>query len=485
MIRRNFNKNIRPFTAVCDCFGRHVIYTRQEKVTADNILEEISKALPFHEQNVVEIEYLSRYYAGDCPILYRRKRNRPEVNNKVVVNIAQYIVDVKTSEIAGEPIQYVLHGTDEEKAEQINRLNSIMDGEDKSYFDIELCRWRSICGTAYRFIGNASARQRLLDESPLSIQCPDPTEAFVVYYDDETPAFGCMIKYDVDNNKIYWTYTPEMWFKIVNGAIEESGINGNGAIPIVEYPNNKRRLGDIEITISLTDEINKLTSDRANGIEQYVQSWIKFINCDIDIEKFRQVRDEGFFSVTSNNGSENRSDVDIMSQELDQSQAQVAVDDIFEKLLVIQGIANRQGNTGGDTAGAVSLRNGHYDAEKRAELSEPIFKRAERQSLRLVLNRLRIDEGFTLMPSDVEIKISRSKLDNMLTKAEVLQILLSCGINNERAIKTVGLFSDPQQVATESKARMDILYPTTENQTQPTEEKTEETIDATNANNEE
>ena len=38
-----------------------------------------------------------------------------------------------------------------------------------------------------------------------------------------------------------------------------------------------------------------------------------------------------------------------------------------------------------------------------------------------------------------------------------------------RAIKTVGLFSDPEQVSVESQKRMDILYPETEQTTEPTE----------------
>ena len=52
-------------------------------------------------------------------------------------------------------------------------------------------------------------------------------------------------------------------------------------------------------------------------------------------------------------------------------------------------------------------------------------------------------------------------MDNMLVKAETLKLLLDSGINSERAIKSVGYFADPEQVAIESKDRMDILYPTT------------------------
>jgi hypothetical protein len=172
------------------------------------------------------------------------------------------------------------------------------------------------------------------------------------------------------------------------------------------------------------------------------------------------MRQEGALVVKSNNGAENKADVDILTSELNQSESQVAVSDLFEKLLIVQGLANRQTSSSGDTKGAVELRNGHYDAENRAELSEPIFKRAERQMLRIVLNRLRIKQGFTLLPSDVEVKISRTKADNILTKTESLSMMLQSGVNPARAIKTAGIWSDPEQVASESKARMDILYPT-------------------------
>ena len=460
MAWRYAQKNYRPFTALCEnSFGRLVIKTNADSITADNVVHELTKALADHSVNVDQITYLDRYYRGDQPILYRVKQNRPEVNNKVVENLAWFIVETKTAEIAGEPIQYVLHGKDETKSDEVARLNTYADSEDKAYEDIELCRWRSVCGTAYRYIGHSKKKNRLMDETPFYLTTPDPRDAFVVYDSEDNPMMGVYIKGDNEYRNVYWVYTNSFWFKIAEGKILKNGINGMGAIPIIEYPNNARRISDIEITISITDELNKMASDRSNGIEQFVASWVKFVNCEIDEVAFRKMRNEGALAVKSNNGSENKADVDILSQELNQTESQVAVSDLYDKLLEIQGMSNRQKNSGGDTGNAVLLRNGFYNSEKRAELSEPIFKRSERMALRIILNALRIEKKFSLVPSDVEIKISRSKLDNMLTKAEVLQILLKCGIENERAIKTVNLFSDPEQVAIESRERMEHLYP--------------------------
>ena len=164
--------------------------------------------------------------------------------------------------------------------------------------------------------------------------------------------------------------------------------------------------------------------------------------------------------VKSNNG-ENKADVDILSQELNQTEGQVVFNDLFEKFLSIQGLSDRQSkNSGGDSGNAVSMRNGFTEASLRVAICEPVFKKSERLALRIILNRLRINEKFTLTVGDVEIHINHNRTDNILTKSEALKLLLDSGINYKRAIKTVDLFSDPEQVSAESEDRMKILYPT-------------------------
>lgn len=460
MAYRYPHKNIRPFSAVCqNNYGRQIIYTRQKQITKDNIVDELNKALVIHRQNAIEVEYLDRVYRGDQPILYRQKVNRPEINNKIVVNLAYELVERKTAEICAEPIQYVLRGTDDKKSEEITNLNITMDSESKQEVDIDICRWRSICGTGYRFIGNDEGQGELLDESDFYLSSENPMYTFIAYYSNGRPAFSCQIGEDENGAEVYFCYTKNQWFVIRTGKITKSGINGNRAIPVIEYPNNARRLSDIEITLPITDAINTLQSDRINGIEQFVSAWVKFVNCEIDEEKFKKMRQEGALVVKSNNGTDNKADVDIMTSELNQSEGQIVFADLFEKFLSIQGLANRQSNTGGDTGSAVELRNGHYDAGLRTAINEPILKKSERMALKIILNRLRINKGFTLMPSDIEIHINHNKLDNMLVKAEVLKLLLESGVHYKRAIKTIDMFSDPEQVALESKDRMEMLYP--------------------------
>ena len=470
MAYRYVGKNTRPFSAITqNDYGRSIIYTNQNRIDENNIVKELSNALSIHQQNATAIEYLDRYYRGDQPILYRKKLNRPEINNKVVMNLAYELVERKTAEMCAEPIQFVLRGTDDKKSEEISKLNAMLEVENKHDVDIDICRWRSICGTAYRYIGK-NENLELLDVSDFDISCENPLYTFVAYYNNNKPAFSCQIRTDSDGANMYWCFTDTQYFVIKGGIIVKSGINGNKAIPVIEYPNNSRRISDIEITISLTDHINTLQSDRINGIEQFVASWVKFVNCEIDANTFSAMRDSGALVVKSNNG-ENKADVDLLTQELNQTEGQVVFNDLFEKFLSIQGLSDRQSkNSGGDSGNAVAMRNGFTEASMRVAIGEPIFKKSERLALRIILNRLRITNKYTLTVEDVEIHINHNRTDNILTKTESLKLLLDSGINYKRAIKTVDLFSDPEQVADESKARMEILYPTTIQETNNTVE---------------
>ena len=194
-----------------------------------------------------------------------------------------------------------------------------------------------------------------------------------------------------------------------------------------------------------------------NGVEQFVQSFIKFINCDIDEETYAKLRESGAIAVKTNRDG-TRADVDIVQSELNQQQTQVAKDDVYQNFLIIQGKPGRQENSGGDTGQAVALRNGYYDEDKRAELRIPTFKKSERLMLRCVLNILRIKQGFDLKISEIEIKPKRSKLENMMVKAQVLQILHQIGVDDAIALKIINLFPDVQEVVNASKDRMERQF---------------------------
>ena len=248
-----------------------------------------------------------------------------------------------------------------------------------------------------------------------------------------------------------------------NGNEVKSKLHAFGGIPIVEYPNNQDRISDIELVIDILDAINNMQSNRMDAIEQFVQSWVKFVNCEVDRESFINMKMMGALVVKSNNGAENKADVDIMSQELNQTESQVAKDDLWNNALSISAIPNKQGNTGGDTQGAVELRNGWDFSKQRAKLKDPYIKDSEKRLNAVILNIIRQTKGdkecnFGVM--DYDVQINHSPTDNMQVKSQVLQLLLSSGIHPLVAIKVCGLWGDAEKVYLLSKPYLDILYKT-------------------------
>lgn len=151
-------------------------------------------------------------------------------------------------------------------------------------------------------------------------------------------------------------------------------------------------------------------------------------------------------TVKSNN-EQNKSDVDIMTQELNQTECQVAKDDLWDNAQSILAIPTRESqNSGGDTQGAVSLRAGWDFSKTRAKQKDPIIKTSEKRLAKVILNVIRIkDHDLGLTARDFDVQINHSPLDNLYTKTQALDQMLKAGINPRIAVSTCGLWGDAEK----------------------------------------
>lgn len=430
-------------------FGREVIFCDEPEITRNNLLDVLTQALTVHQKNSNDIDYLYKYYRGKQPILQRTKQIRPEICNKIVENHAYEIVEFKKGYIFGEPVQYVRRGESIEE-DHISLLNEYMFIADKAQKDKELAEWFLIGGTAYRMVLPSSEMD---PDVPFEIDTLDPRYAFVVYYNGfgKKPLIGVKYVENADGEIVYSIYTRDTYFEVINDQIVKEEPHALGYIPIIEYPANASRLGAFEVALPLLDALNNITSNRLDGIEQFIQSFIKFVNCDIDEKTFTALKELGALKVKSS--STNPADVDIVSQELDQSQTQITKDDIYRTILIICGMPDRHRSlrSTSDTGTAVYYREGWTVAEGRARDTELIFKSSEKQFLKLVLRILKDINGIEIKLNEIDIKFTRNKSENLLVKTQGLQNLLEAGIHPQIAISTSDLFSDPEQVYSDSR----------------------------------
>ena len=425
------------------CFGRKNIFTDVTEITRDNVLNVLRKALITHWSNKADMEYLYAYYKGRQPILNRKKEVRPEIQNNVVENRANEIVSFKVGYLMGEPIQYVSRSDDKMVADKITTLNGYCLSEDKAAKDKELADWFHICGTAYRMVLPDSVFEKESDEAPFEIYTLDPRFAFVVYANSigEPPVMGVKYIQRSDGVVVYSIYTKDRYFQsmIVREEAQSLGI------PIIEYPANNARLGAFEIVLPLLDAINTVDSNRLDGVEQFVQALMLFHNVDISGDDFSKLRDEGAIKYKDID-PQYKAEIKYLTSELNQSQTQTLVDHLYNTVLTICGMPNRNGGSStSDTGSAVIMRDGWSAAEARAKDSELMFKLSEKEFLKLVLHICSDLSDLELKLSNVEVRFTRRNYENIAQKATVLTTMLSNPkIAPVLAFTHCGMFSDPQ-----------------------------------------
>lgn len=446
--------------------GRREIFTDVKEITKENISKVLADAFEIHLLNVVEIKYLQEYERGVQPILKRIKEVRPEINNKIVENHAAEITAFKVGYVFGSPITFVQRasvdidgndGTADDKKLAI--LNEMMFEEGKTAQDQALGKDISVCGVGYRIVLPKKVKDGV---SAFNILRLNPTNAFVVKYNDifKKSALGVSYITLSDDSYRVGAYTDTQYFelegddpaslKVVSVAPNRVGIE-----PIIEYKNDDERMGCFERVISLLDALNNATSDRLNGLEQFVQAILWMNNCEIDKEQMDELKDKLGLLTKSEPG--NPASVEYLTATLDQAQTQTLIDYLYEQILQIAGVPGREQSTGGNTGQAIMLSNGWQIAETHARSVEQSFTQSEREMLKVVLRILSLTESSEvadLKLSDIDVKFSRNRTDSLLVKTQGLSNMLQAGVHPLVALTHCGLFSDPQGVWNDSKAYM-------------------------------
>lgn len=425
-------------------FGRQKIYTDVEKITAENVVAVLEKALLVHSKNQNEIQYLWDYYRGKTPILGKTKEIRENVNHKIAVNRAHEIVSFKRGYGFGEPIQYIRRGMDESLTDDINELNEYMFCESKHAKDSTLAEWMFVGGLGMRMVLPGDK------DEPFKIYTLDPRYSFVVHYNGlgENVVMGVKFVTRENGLPVYSVYTKDAYYEIEAGTIVKAQSHILGDIPLFEYPVGESRLGAFEIVLDLLDAINELESNRLDDVVQSVNSFLALLGGSIDADTAAMLDEYKMLCLPEG------TDAKYLSVSMQQSDMQVLADSLYEYVLTICGMPNRNGGSStSDTGIAVVFRDGYATAEAYMKSVEEQFKYSEKRFLKMVLRNMRDLVGTDLKVKDIEIKFSRHNYENIQTKSQVLTTLLNNPkVHPELAYTHCGLFLDPETAYLQSKA---------------------------------
>ena len=451
-------------------FGRRDIFTAVDDLTEENVLDEVNSALVFHLQNVWEEEYLYWYRRGLQPIIYRKKERNEFILNKITENHADEIVTFKNGYFLMQPCAYISRRAGVKT--KVDKLNEYLYRSGKHVADNVLADW-------FHMVGKAALYVRPMDDAdvPLKTYALDPRSAFVVYSlrPGNEPVFAVNMVIDTDlvhidvftKDRIFRLRgavtgrktTPYPQYNAIANSIESVEDNRLHHIPIIEYRYNSVNMAAFESVITLLDAINNLQSNRVDGVEQFIQSLVVAVNCQFDDgTTAADIRKAGMVALKSI--GENKADLKILSEELDQQQTQKLVDNLYEQALRIcsMPLTTKGGRSTSDTGSAVIFRDGWEQAGSAARNTEDLFKESNKYFDEILIDILRTKGILDIKAVDFELNFVRNETANVQSKAQSLQTLLAAGVEPELAFAKSGISNDPVSDVKKSEKYLKLIW---------------------------
>lgn len=474
--------------------GRQSIFTSETEFNERNLVDILNSALKIHLDNVADMQYLIDYYLGNQPVLTKSKSVRPEINNKIVVNLAQAAVRDIKGYTFGSPIVYASRTL--QYQDELAIINDGNEFENKSMIDNDVQELMLITGIGYRALFPEKVEDP--DEEPFRYAFVDPRSAFIIRSTEigNRPMLAVLINKEIvpiDGSAsgykeltVYTVYSRDAkWVYKVNGAVAPNvtldsyitPVRGNyqklqvlGTLPIEEFTFNTWKLGFFETVLDIMDSLNLTTSDTLDDIEQKIRS--KLLLFGIDPRQLQEVEEEkdsegNVISTKSfvdkvkdaevlafSNDTGTNQDAKFVNNILDYNGVNNFRDFLESMYYYILGLPERNArSSGGDTGQAVALRDGWASLETVARNIEKPWVGSERESLKRLIAILKTDGKISnIRVRDIDITLGRNKYNNILVKAQTGQIMAGMSMFDPvDIVKTMDITTDPEEMVARGK----------------------------------
>lgn len=378
------------------------IYKDIEEITVDAIVS----CMKVHISNVERYKMLSKYYDGDHKILGRTFDNPKIPNNKLVCNHAEYITDMATNYVFGNPVSYAGDG-----AGQLNELFTLIDEDSHNS---ELALDMSVFGLGHELIYMNEEQTPYPELAVMS-----PLNTFVVCDTSvkHKPIFAVTYRSKKENNKeiyIVDVYTKDEVITYETDGLTNKNYKTQGTVahyfkdvPVIEYKNNKRLRGDFEGVITLIDAYNKLQSDRINDKEQLVDAFLVLIGQSLGDTKEEMTETVKFLTENKIIELDKDGDARWLVKQLDENQTEILKDAVKKDIHAFSKVPNLTDDNFIGNSSGVAIKYKLIAFEQLGKSKERYFKQGLRKRLKLISNIERIRANM-IDVSDVNITMKRS-----------------------------------------------------------------------------
>ena len=401
----------------------------------------------------------------------RRYEDDSDINNKISTPHLWAIVNFKSGYALGNPKEYAQ--TEENQTDDIKYLNKYAKSVNLRTIDKNVAVWAYATGVGYYFIEPKEEDYDGEIEAPFNVYLRASDTCAKVYssYNGEDALFDMLVTgyKKINNGKekdvvLVSLYLPDSYYEFeydntIPDTFKFNELEKNRKprklykkLPLVEKYANENRIGVVEIGETLQNAIDTIYSNEVDNVQDLVNEMLIFKNCvlgkDAD-EKSRNLRDakrNGAMEVFDPN-PDVEADVKTISTKLDHTDILSLMDSLKNELYSTNGapIAVSDTSNGGNKQGALQLGNGWENSYDRLLDEINSFLVADYELLEKMLfickkaTNSKVNE---LSASEIDIKYNPNMTDNIVSKAQAVQIFEASKIPPEVYIPWVRVSND-------------------------------------------
>lgn len=360
--------------------------------------ENIDAAIAELRNRRARYKQLYNYYIGNQPILRRKLTSDTAKNNTIVNNFASYIADIGADYLLGNPADYIAP-EDADITEIIDRYKE----QGLSDVDSDIALDAGIYGVAYdlTFADEDSEPKTVSLDPRNTIMVYDDSvqhrELFAIHaadYKDETGAKKTALVVYTDSEIITGTMD--------GGTFQEAERKPHffQEVPVIEYLNNKARMGDYEPVLQLIDAYNTIQSDRVNDREALADAILVLKNFTLNNEKMAILRDKRLISSVPADG-----DAFYLTKQLSEADADILKRSIADDIHKFSKTPNLSDENFVGNSSGVALNYKLLAFEEKTKTKERHIEKGLKKRIRLYYNFLQ-NRGI-ITGDDLAKKIAR------------------------------------------------------------------------------
>ena len=415
--------------------GTTFVYPRDDNQPASEQMtgEDLMAFVMANDNLAKDYDRKWQMYIGNHDILSQASKDHGP-DNRLVANLAHYIVETFNGYFMGIPPKITLDDKDNNKALQHwNDTNSFQDKLN------EISKQADIYGRSIAFLFQN-------EKSETGVAYSSPINSFIIYDDRITHEPLAFVRYSRNeaqevSGEIYFEdkqFTFDSSYEMKNGKI-----NQFGTVPAVEFFDNEERQGVFENSMTLIDALDQVMSQKANQNAYFDNGYllIKGLDLtgedgDIDLDGNQIIYAPDADAVDGSAEFLSKPDGDAMQEHL--------TDRLIDMIYQISMVANLNDDSFSGNSSGVALQYKLLPMKNLAANKERKFTQALRK-----LYKIAFSVGTILGDSksdawqDLSFQFTRNLPVNLADEANTAKALTGI-VSDETKLSTLSIVDDPK-----------------------------------------